>query len=392
MMSRAERILVANLLFCCASLAGCTAGSRTRDVNSRSSYTDNSSTSARTVVHVFDAEPSPSATGGELLIPASLSVEDTAVVLAERDGRIITLRGQEGVRVNKGDVLAVFNDDDERSQLRQAEIEVSRLKVEEQQYDSLVKLNRSELDRELLLAKDGISSKSDVERAQYKLDQSTHEYEKSRLATESAQARIETVKIELAKSTVRAPIAGIITRRYVTLGTNVARNDKLFEVSTLAPLEVKFQLPQTEREKLSPGQLINLSAVNNNATIATARIRRIDAVADATSNTLGYLADITGGTGLMPGLAVNVHLPRPANSLAFWIPRAAFSVGAPLTSGATVTLFTVEGERVSARTVIIGAIEGDQVEIISGLAGGDRVILMPPAEMKDGDSVEVSPN
>jgi len=392
MMSRAEKILVANLLFCCALLAGCTAGSRTRDLNSRSSYTDNSSTSARTVVHVFDAEPSPSSTGGELLIPASLSVEDTAVVLAERDGRIITLRGQEGVRVNKGDVLAVFNDDDERSQLRQAEIEVSRLKVEEQQYDSLVKLNRSELDRELLLAKDGISSKSDVERAQYKLDQSTHEYEKSRLATQSAQARIETGKIELAKSTVRAPIAGIITRRYVTLGTNVARNDKLFEVSTLAPLEVKFQLPQTEREKIGPGQLINLSAVNNNATIATARIRRIDAVADATSNTLGYLADITGGTGLMPGLAVNVHLPRPANSMAFWIPRAAFSTGAPLTNVASVTLFTVEGERVSARTVIIGAIEGDQVEIISGLAGGDHVILMPPAEMKDGDTVEVSPN
>src|SRR4051812_49287664 len=336
MMSRAEKILVANLLFCCASLAGCTAGSRTRDLNSRSSYTDNSSTSARTVVHVFDAEPSPSATGGELLIPASLSVEDTAVVLAERDGRIITLRGQEGARVNKGDVLAVFNDDDERSQLRQAEIEVSRLKVEEQQYDSLVKLNRSELDRELLLAKDGISSKSDVERAQYKLDQSTHEYEKSRLATESAQARIETVRIELAKSTVRAPITGIITRRYVTLGTNVARNDKLFEVSTLAPLEVKFQLPQTERERLSPGQLINLSAVSNETTIATARIRRVDAVADPTSNTLGYLADITGGARLMPGLAVNVHLPRPAHSLAFWVPRAAFPASATLAGGASV--------------------------------------------------------
>ncbi len=387
-MSRAEKIFII-LLICCALVAGCTAGSRTLDSNGRSSSTDPTS-SKRTVVHVFEAEPSPSAAGGELLIPASLSVEDTAVVLAEREGRIITLRGQEGARVNKGDVLSVFNDDDQRSQLRQAEIEVSRLKVEEQQYASLVKLNRSELDRELALAKDGISSKSDVERAQYKLDQSTHEYEKSRLATESAQARIETVKIELAKSTVRAPIAGIITRRYITLGTNVARNDKLFEVSKLAPLEVKFQLPQTEKERLSQGQLINLSAVNSNAMIATARIRRINPVADATSNTLGYVADITGGRGLMPGLAVNVHLPRPASSLAFWVPRAAFPSGASLASGASLLLFVVEGERVSARTVIVGAIEGDQVEIVSGLAANDRVILMPSAEMKDGDTVEVS--
>src|SRR4051812_27623453 len=391
-MSRTEKILITILLCGCAALAGCTAGSRTLDANARSSAADNTTANPRPLVHVFDAEPSPSATGGELLIPASLSVEDTAVVLAEREGRVITLRGQEGARVNKGDVLAAFNDDDQRSQLQQAEIEVSRLKVEEQQYEALVKLNRSELDREVSLAKDGISSKSDVERAQYKLDQSTHEYEKSRLATKSAQARIETVRIELAKSTVRAPISGIITRRSVTLGTNVARNDKLFEVSTLAPLEVKFQLPQTERERLSPGQLINLSAVNHDATIATARVRRVDAVADPTSNTLGYWADITSGSGLMPGLAVNVHLPRPANSLAFWVPRAAFPAGAALAGGASVTLFTVEGERVSARMVIVGAIEGDQVEIVSGLTGGDRVVLMPPAEMKDGDTVEVSPS
>lgn len=389
MMGGAEKKLLAVLL-CCGLLAGCTAGSRTLDSNTRTAYSNSSGTGAHTVVHVFEAQASPGATGGELLIPATITVEDTAVVLSEREGRIVTLRGQEGARVNKGEVLAVFNDDDQRSQLRQAEIEVNRLKVEEQQYDSLVKLNRSELDRELLLAKDGISSKSDVERAQYKLDQSTHEYEKSRLATQSAQARIESVKLELAKSTVRAPIAGVITRRYVTLGTNVARNDKLFEVSQLAPLEVKFQLPQTERERLSPGQPISLSAAGSNATIATARISRIDPIADATSNTIGYRASLTGGTGLMPGLAVDVHLPRPANNMTYWVPRAVFPASTTLAGGASVTLFTVENERASARTVIIGATEGDQVEVVSGLATSDRVILTPPATMKDGDTVEVS--
>jgi RND family efflux transporter MFP subunit len=388
--SRAEKILFVIPLWCGSLLAGCTAGSRTLTSNSRPPDPSNSTTSTRAVVHVFDVQPSPSSTGGDLLIPASLSVEDTAVVLAEREGRIISLRGQEGARVAKGDILAVFNDDDQRSQLRQAEIEVSRLKVEEQQYSALVKLSRSELEREVVLAKDGISSKGDVERAQYKLDQSTHEYEKSRLATQSAQARVEAIKIELAKSTVRAPITGIVTRRYVALGTTVARNDKLFEVSQLAPLEVKFQLPQTERERLSPGQVISLSAVNSDRAIARARIRRIDPVADATSNTLGYLADITGGSGLMPGLAVNVHLPRPTGSLSFWIPHSAFPASADLHRGASVTLFVAEGERVLARTVLIGAIEGDQVEVISGLAGGDHVILMPPAGLKDGDAIEVS--
>ena len=62
-------------------------------------------------------------------------------------------------------------------------------------------------------------------------------------------------------------------------------------------------------------------------------MRRIDPVADATTNTFGYLADIVGGTGLMPGLAVNVHLPRAANAMSFWIPRAAFAAATNLNNG-----------------------------------------------------------
>src|SRR5262249_41643776 len=161
------------------------------------------------------------------------------------DGRIESVRVQEGSRVPKGAVLAQFNDEDQRSQLKQAELEVSRLAVEEQQYDALVKLSRNELEREQLLALDGLSSKSDVERAQYKLDQGIHEYEKTRLATESARARLDSAKLELQRCTIRAPIDGVVTRRYIALGTNVARSEKLFEVAKLSALQVKFRLPQT---------------------------------------------------------------------------------------------------------------------------------------------------
>jgi RND family efflux transporter MFP subunit len=384
-MSRAENTFFGIAFTCTCLLAGCTAGSRTLAPNNSPSAANPSPI----VVHVFEAQPSARASAGDLLIPAALSVEDTAMVLAEREGRIVNLRGQEGQRVKKGDVLAQFKDDDQRSQLQQAEIEVSRLQVEEQQYDALVKLNRSELERESSLASQGVSSKADVERAQYKLDQSVKEYEKTQLATASARARVEAVKLELEKSTVRAPITGIITHRYTALGTNLARNDKLFEVAKLTPLEIKFQLPQTEKERLSPGRIVNLSRVDSDRLIARARIRRVDPVADATSSTFGYLADIVGGSGLMPGLAVNVHIPRAAGGVSFWIPRAAFPAGADPRSGAQSTLLVVDGDKCSMRIVGVNAIEGDQLEVITGLAPGDRVILAPPADLKQGDKVEV---
>jgi RND family efflux transporter MFP subunit len=383
-MDRGQKIFL-GMLLCTVLLDGCTAGSQPR-------VPDNGITASASpvAVHIFDVQPSPHLSDSEILIPAALSVEDTAIVLAEREGRIVNLRGQEGARVAKGDVLAQFNDDDQQSQLRQAELEVSRLKVEEQQYEALVKLNRSELDRELLLAGQGLSSKSDVERRQYTLDQSSHEYEKTRLSTESARAKVDTAKLELQKSTIRAPIAGIVTRRYITLGTNVAKNDKLFEVANLSKLEIRFRLPQTTRAMLGPGRVLNLSAVDSETTIARARIRRVDPVADATSNTFGYVADIIGSAGLMPGLAVNVHLPRVAGGVSFWVPRAAFNAGADLHNGASNTLFVIEGEKASSRTVVIASSEGDQVEVVAGLLKDDRVVLAPPAGLKDGDRIEVS--
>lgn len=382
-MYRENKILLGMLLLSTGLLGGCTAGSQTRAPDRIIA------TASPVAVHVFDVQPSPHLSEGDLLIPAALSVEDTAIVLAEREGRIVNLGGQEGARVTKGDILAQFNDDDQRAQLRQAELEVSRLKVEEQQYESLVKLNRSELDRELLLASQGLSSKSDVERAQYKLDQSIHEYEKTRLSTESAQARVDAVKLELQKSTVRAPIPGIVTRRYIALGTDVARNDKLYEVSKLSSLEIRFRLPQTARDTLGPGRVLNLSPVNSDTIIAKARIRRIDPIADATSNTFGYVADIIGAARLMPGLAVNVHLPRTAGGVSFWVPRAAFNASADLHNGASNTLFVIAGEKASSRTVVVAALEGDQVEVVAGLVKDDRVVLAPPAGLKDGDLIEV---
>src|SRR5262249_3502094 len=136
------------VLLCSAVSAGCTAGSQPRAPVPRSKETS----SNPIVVHVFEAQPTPRSSDRDLLIPASISVDDNAVVLAERDGRIESVRVQEGSRVPKGAVLAQFNDEDQRSQLKQAELEVSRLAVEEQQYDALVKLSRNELEREQLLA------------------------------------------------------------------------------------------------------------------------------------------------------------------------------------------------------------------------------------------------
>lgn len=377
------------VLFLCgtALIVGCSVQSQTRLRETRNTPTE----SPIVAVQVFDVQLTPNPTNSDLLIPSALSVQDTAIVLAELEGRIVSLSGEEGSRVTQGEILARFNDEEQRSQLRQAELEISRLRVEAQQLQALIKLNRSELDRESLLASQGLVSKGEVERAQYKLEQSTQEYEKTRLATESAVARMEVVKLEVQKTVVRAPVAGVITRRYIAPGTNVAKNEKLFEVAQLSRMELRFRVPQNSGGLLDCGEVVGLSREDQSAVIAKARIRRRDPIADAINNTFGYVADIVDPSNLMPGLTVYVHVPRIVeNHVSLWLPLTAFPSASDLKSGATKRVFVVTGDRVASRSVLITAIEGDQVGVESGLMKDDRVVLAPPAGLKDGDRVAVS--
>ncbi len=347
---------------------------------------------ARPAIAVSVEEAKPSAEAGEDLLPAVISVENSAMVLAQRDGILTEVRVQEGSRVARGELLAQMSADDQRSQLRQAELEVSRSLLEEKQLEALVKVNKNELDQEMALAEDGLSSKRQIDRARFKLEANQEELERARLSTQTNRARVDSVKIEIEKATLRAPLTGIVIHRFVKLGAGVVKNDKLFEVSQLSPLQVRFQAQQAAGRSLNPGRSLGLSTADNDRIIAQARIRRLDPVADAASNTIGYWADVIGGSGLIPGMAVNVHLPRATSGNTFRISRNSFPATADLRNGAAATLFVVDADKCAARTVWITSVEGGNVVIGSGLSAGDRIILSPPADLKAGDAVTARKN
>jgi len=381
-MSRPEHIFLIAAALAASCLAGCGGKAQT---SAPSLHSQPSNSAQPVTVRVFNVVP---AVSGDLLIPAALSVEGVAVVTAQRDGAIAQLNAQEGKRVSKGDVIArLSGDDDLQEQLHQAELEVNRLKVEQSQLQALVKLDRNELERQKVLSKDGLVSQSDVDHAEFKLEASTLELDKSRVASQVAQSKVEAVKAELKKTAITAPVSGLITHRYIELGSNVAKNDKLFEVSPTSPLQVKFQLPQAERGRVGPNSVVEISLAEGDTVVARAVVRRIQPVADAASNTLGYVANLIGGNGLMPGLAVNVRLPRSGSSPNVLVPKSAFPANAELRQATAATLFVVDGDKCAVRSVWVNSFKGDEIEIVSGLSVGDRVIVSPPAELRAGDLV-----
>ncbi len=104
-------------------LVGLFAGCTVKPGSLKDSGSAANSTSAKPPLLVQVVEAKASTATGDLLIPAALSVEVAAMVLAQRDGIISQLAAQEGARVSKGQVIALLSgDDDLRAQLKQAEL------------------------------------------------------------------------------------------------------------------------------------------------------------------------------------------------------------------------------------------------------------------------------
>ena len=387
-MNLIKQLLVYLVLLSVFALTGCTAGSRaaSRESAVASVATPLATPPAPIAVEVFEVKADVTS---EQLIPAVLSTEAMATVLAQRDGVVVQLHSREGASVAKGQELARLSDDDLSSQFEQAQLEVNRSSVEERQLEAMVKVNQGELEQDAVLLKDGLISKRQLDRTKNKLEGSVQELEKARLTTQTARSRVEAVKVEVNKCIIRAPISGIVTHSYAKLGTSIIRNEKLFEVAQLSRLEVKFQLPQSDQRQFGPGRVLSLSLAGSDRIVAQARIRQLDPVADATSNTRGYLADVIGGSGLIPGLAVTVHLPGEKSAPTFWVPRSVFPANAALQPRSPNVLFVLDGNHAKSRAVWINAVEGDQVAIDSGLASGDLVILWPGPDLKAGDLVQV---
>lgn len=361
-------------------------GSRNAEVVSAKSA-PTPATNVSLVVETFTVQPGPSSR--EQLIPAVVATDNTAVALARVDGTIVELKADEGTQVAKDQIIARLSDDSLRVQLKQAEIEVDRLTIEARQYEEMIKVNKAELDQDQALAASGLASTRQVNRSQYRVNVATKELERELLAVRVAQTKVDAAKLELQKSIVKAPLAGVVTRRYARLGAGVTKDEKLFEVAQLTPLEVRFQLPSSGFPLVRPGSVVTVVQADGDRVLASAKVRRIDPIVDAASNTLTFVADLPHSGALIPGMAVNVRVSGTSGTVAYRIPRSAFLSTSDLRHGLATTVFVVEAGRCVVRSVWIDEVEGDLVEVGSGLKDGDRVILSPPAQLKAGEAVNV---
>jgi membrane fusion protein (multidrug efflux system) len=276
-----------------------------------------------------------------LTLPAQLYVEHDATIYARSPGIVESILVDLGSQVNAGQLLARLEGIDQDIALNQA-----REKFE---------ITRQIAQRERALKAKGFVTQADSEQVEF-------EHREAVLALRKAQRDYDLTRII-------APFAGVVTGRMTRLHRLVSSGDSLFRLTALKPVLAAIHVPESSAGKITIGAPAEV--VGSDGTKAPARVIRASPVLDAGSGTREMILQLTGsGSRLTPGSNVTVRLGSERRQVVA-IPRTAVAQDG-------YALVWAE-DKTTLRAVTLGReLDGDRVEVVSGLAPGEKVLRNAP--------------
>ncbi len=236
-----------------------------------------------------------------------LSVELEVDVVARREGVVVEILHDVGAPVEAGEVLARLDDRELLAELEKARAEVQHTRARVSYGEADVRVKDAAYKRALEMKQHNLISDADLEKAQFEIEAARFNQESLRLAVTYAEANVRQHELELEKTRIRAPFAGVVVRRYIRPGQAIAKEEKCYRVSELRPLLVKFLIPESA-SRPRPGDPVNVMLLTDSEPLYTARVQRVSPVVDPASAAIEVTAQLVGPDlrGLRPGMAVRV--------------------------------------------------------------------------------------
>jgi len=255
--------------------------------------------------------------------------------------------------------------------------------------DVLVKISAAEITARVTQARSGLNAvRRDLERERDLLTKSASTADMVRGLEDrfaGAQAVLREAEVMLGYATLRAPFAGVVARKFVDAGDLASPGVPLIELEGTEAFQVEVAVPGSLAEKLNLGATLDI-VVPAAGLAFTAALAELSSAADPGARSVLARFTVPAGTGVRSGQFARILLPgAPVRSV--FVPAAAL---APL--GQMERIFVVsQNNRAVLRIVKSGATVSGRTEILSGLDDGERVIVAPPAGLREGQVLEILP-
>jgi membrane fusion protein (multidrug efflux system) len=288
---------------------------------------------------------------------ASIEANNEADVVAKVGGEVRQIFVEEGDAVREGQVLARLDGDRLRLDVAQTEANLRKL---ERDYK-----------RQLELSEKGLVAKGTAENAKYDLD--------------ALRAAYDSARLELGYTEIRAPIPGVVSARHIKVGNTIKPNDPTFRVTNLDPLLAYVHVPEKEFRKLAPGQPADVVVDALGGERFTGTISRISPTVDPQTGTFRARVEVADATRhLKPGMFARVNIAYERRDNALQLPRTAI-----IDSDGEQSVYIVAGDKAEQRKITTGLANNGWIEVLGGLKGDERVVVVGQAGLKSGTLVKV---
>lgn len=331
-------------------------------------------------------------------LSGSIMPVETAEVAFKQSGQITQILVNEGKLVTVGDKLAVLDVSDyllqeqaALAQLQTAEMRIA-LEIPEKIEQAKAQLDFTQLNHERVkkLYDNGAASQSQLDELDVKLtvDRSTYQQvldaaDIARVELGQAQAAYNLAGSAVADTTLYSPLGGVVLKKVFSPGEVAAAGYPVVVIGHIDQVWVEIGVTDTLVNQLSIGQAVNVYAYGNGAT-HQGFIDEIGYVADAATRTFPVKVRVDNPDyTLKPGMIVKADIALSERSRLCISPASILH----LSSGPAVYVLNEESATVSLRAVTIGELYEDKIEILAGLAIGEKVVVEGQFKLHDGDEV-----
>lgn len=277
----------------------------------------------------------------------------------DEQGRITAILFREGQYVARGTPLIKVDDAMLRAQAERAVADRD--------------LANQQLERVRRLRSQNASPAADLERAE--------------AAARSAAASVAVLALQIERTVVRAPFAGVVGQRFVSVGDYVTPAARLLTLQTVDPQRAVIEVPERHAARLREGQTVEFTVAAVPGRVFRAQVDFIDPVVQNELRTIVVKARSPNPDRILrPGMFIEARLATATRSNAVVVPEDAVQ---PLRTANVV--WAVANGRASRRVVQLGARSQGVVEVVSGVRAGEQVVVAGLERMAEGMPIAPRP-
>jgi len=307
---------------------------------------------------VVQADEAPS----QQVWDGTVEAVNAAILTAQTDARVLELPHDVDDVVPAGAVLVRFTNVEQKSAARAAQAQIASARADyvnaEANYTRLA----------------AIYPQGYVSKAAY--DQALAQRNAAKAALDAAQAQSRAASQTEKYTVIRAPYAGVITKRYVQVGEAVTGPpfaQQLIAIASLKDLRVDVKVPQSVADAIRHYGAAEVLLDGGRQTVTASKVT-VFPYADPATHTFSVRLDLSGDhTGLYPGMTVRVAFAT-GDAKRLLVPLSAL-----VQRGELQGVYVIDGNQVALRQVRTGDVTGNRIQVLAGLDSGERIATDPDA-------------